>query len=133
MQSRVHTILVVDDEPGVADALACALEQEGYAVERASDGLSAFALAQRVHPSVVVTDWVMPHADGALLCHLLLGEQALSATPVVISTGARPEPAIANATVRYCPKPCHPDEVVRLVHALTGDADTLRVYDAPPA
>ncbi len=131
MQSRVHTILVVDDEPGVADALTYALEREGYAVERALDGFSAFALAQRVHPSVVVTDWIMPHADGAMLCTLLLRERSLSDTPIVISTSSKPEPTIPNATVRYCAKPCHPDDVVRIVHDLLRDPSPARAYDAP--
>ncbi|WP_416051793.1 response regulator [Cupriavidus basilensis] len=112
---------MVDDEPGVTEGLACALEQEGYAVEQAVDGLSAFAAAQRVHPSVVVTDWVMPHADGAMLCKLLLREPGLSATPIVISTSCKLQPVIANPTVRYCPKPCLPNDVVRAVHDLLGD------------
>ncbi len=127
----MHTILVVDDESGVIDALACALEREGYAVEQAADGLSAFAAAQRVHPSVVVTDWIMPHADGAMLCQMLLGEPGLSATPIVISTSCKLQPVIANPTVRYCPKPCLPDDVVRAVHELLGNTVFPCVHDAP--
>ncbi|WP_420992350.1 response regulator [Cupriavidus sp. 30B13] len=120
MQRPFPTILVVDDEPGVADALACALERAGYIVERAADGMSAFGAAQRVQPRVVVTDWMMPHGDGALLCGLLLRDSALCNTPVVISTSTRPLPVIANPTVRYCPKPCDPDELVRVVRELAG-------------
>ncbi|MGO4332977.1 response regulator transcription factor [Cupriavidus sp. 2TAF22] len=122
MRRPCQTILVVDDEPGVADALACALEDAGYIVERAADGFSAYFMAQRVHPSVVVTDWIMPHGDGAVLCGMLLHDHALCATPLVISTSMRPVPTIANPSVRYCPKPCHPDEVVRLVRELAGES-----------
>ncbi|MGO4157168.1 hypothetical protein [Cupriavidus sp. YAF13] len=77
-----------------------------------------------------MTDWIMPHADGAMLCKMLLREPSLSATPIVISTSCKLQPVIANPTVRYCPKPCLPDDVVRAVRDLLGDAAFPCVYDA---
>jgi DNA-binding response OmpR family regulator len=118
----VHTVLVVDDDPAMATAMAFALSTKGFTVETAEDGLAAFACAQRVHPSVVVTDWMMPRADGALLCHLLLADATLSDTPIVICTSCMPQPVIPNPKVRYCPKPCPVEALVDTVCDLIDDA-----------
>ena len=112
---NVRTVLVVDDDPAIADATAMALSHAGYAVETAEDGLAGFAAAQRIHPSVVITDWTMPRADGAMLCHLLLGDAALSRTPIVVFTSNPDAPSIPNPCVRYCRKPCAPASLLDVV------------------
>ncbi|CAG9178924.1 response regulator [Cupriavidus respiraculi] len=118
----MHTVLIVDDDPAMATAMAFALSAKGLVVETAEDGLAAFACAQRVHPSVVVTDWLMPRADGAVLCHLLLADAGLRDTPIVICTSCTPQPVIDNPTVRYCPKPCPVDALVHTVCDLIDEA-----------
>ena len=60
-------ILVVDDEPSARSGLAKLLEQEGYEVETASDGIQALELVAERAPSLVVTDLKMPNMDGMAL------------------------------------------------------------------
>ena len=57
-------ILIVDDEPVIAEALSELLEGWGYETAVASDGLSGLAKVEEFHPSVVVSDVYMPHLDG---------------------------------------------------------------------
>jgi DNA-binding NarL/FixJ family response regulator len=59
-------LLLVDDQPAVLDALRqyFALEPDLQIVGRASDGLGALALAQELHPDIVLTDIKMPNMDG---------------------------------------------------------------------
>lgn len=118
----MRTVLVVDDDPAIASATAMALSRAGYAVEMADDGLEGFAAAQRVHPSVVVTDWLMPRADGALLCHLLLGDASLSRTPIVVFTSNATAPTVPNPCVRYCRKPCAPERLLHVIQELIDEA-----------
>jgi two-component system response regulator MprA len=67
------TILVVDDEAAVRDALRRALELEGYEVELATDGLDALTRleADRPEPDAVVLDILMPELDGLEVCRRL--------------------------------------------------------------
>src|ERR671919_508841 len=66
------TILVVDDEPAVRDALRRALELEGYDVELAADGAEALALLEDgSEPDAVLLDVLMPGVDGLEVCRRL--------------------------------------------------------------
>jgi CheY-like chemotaxis protein len=57
-------ILVVDDDAGIRNVLATVLEDEGYEVRTAADGLEGLEEAQRSRPDVVILDFQMPNCDG---------------------------------------------------------------------
>jgi two-component system OmpR family response regulator len=57
-------ILVVDDEPSIADAVATALRYEGYLVEEAATGREALDAVARTEPDLVVLDWMLPDIEG---------------------------------------------------------------------
>jgi two-component system OmpR family response regulator len=58
------TILVVDDEPSLVDAVSTALRYEGFAVDHATTGRDALAAAIRDAPDLIVLDWMLPDLDG---------------------------------------------------------------------
>jgi two-component system, OmpR family, response regulator MprA len=57
-------VLVVDDEPAVADAVARALRLEGYDVSTAGEGVTALGELERGRPDALVLDVMMPQMDG---------------------------------------------------------------------
>jgi len=57
-------ILVVDDEPGIVDAVATALRYEGFNVEEAVNGRDALSAVAAFEPDLVVLDWMLPDIDG---------------------------------------------------------------------
>src|SRR4051794_17829384 len=59
-----QTILVVDDEPSIVDAVATALRYEGFEVEEAASGREALAAVARDEPDLVVLDWMLPDIAG---------------------------------------------------------------------
>lgn len=61
-------ILIVDDEPHVIRVMRMALENAGYHVDDACNGLQALEYLQDHHPDVVITDIDMPCIDGQELC-----------------------------------------------------------------
>ena len=62
-----YRLLVVDDEESVRITTAAILEQEGYAVETASDGREALEKVDRGHYDLVLTDLRMEDMDGSTL------------------------------------------------------------------
>ena len=58
------TVLVVDDQPALCQALRMILELDGHRVTTATDGVTALAEATRDPPAVVLLDLVMPQMDG---------------------------------------------------------------------
>ena len=59
-----QSVLVVDDEAGIRSSLQGILEDEGYAVALAEDGLDAIELLQRELPDLVLLDVVLPDVPG---------------------------------------------------------------------
>jgi DNA-binding response OmpR family regulator len=64
LDNRKAVVLVVDDEPVIADTLAMILEQSGIRVLVAYDGKSALAIANTVPPDLLLTDVAMPDMNG---------------------------------------------------------------------
>ena len=63
--------LVVDDEPGLTDALVSALHYDGWQVQGATDGQSALKLAAELQPDLVILDIMLPDLDGYEVLHQL--------------------------------------------------------------
>src|SRR5688500_6685792 len=81
--SRVR-ILVVDDEPTARSGLAKLLEQEGYQVDMAADGVEALASVADNPPALIISDLKMPNMDGMELLKQL-HERGIE-TPTVVAT-----------------------------------------------
>jgi len=75
------TVLVVDDEQSVLDALRALLEGRGYRVRTARDGAEALTAFSAERPDVVLLDLAMPRTDGLEVCRRL---RAWSQVPVLV-------------------------------------------------
>jgi CheY-like chemotaxis protein len=105
------TILVVDDEAAVRDVVAAILEDEGYVVFRARDGLEALAVIDREPIDLVLSDVKMPRLDGmALARHLRAQDQTI---PTVLMSAVYTEIAIAGC--HLVPKPFDAADLLRIV------------------
>ena len=78
-----QTILVVDDEEAIAEAVRARLESEGYRVIVAADGPEAIQAASEQHPDLVVLDLMLPGMDGLEVCKQI---QRDGWTPVLMLT-----------------------------------------------
>lgn len=78
-------ILVVDDEPSLVEAISSVLEDEGYAVATAPDGLSALrAMHDGLRPCLAILDLMMPTMSGWELRAAMLADPRLANIPVAI-------------------------------------------------
>jgi CheY-like chemotaxis protein len=121
-------VLVVDDEPDVRGYLRSALEDAGFQVRTACDGLEALDLVRRDPPALISLDLVMPRHSGARFYRELKKDAKLSKIPVLIVTGhARDELGQADFEEMtmsgpgvYLEKPVRPDAYVSAVRRLLG-------------
>ena len=128
---RHQTILVVDDEEAIAEAVRARLESEGYAVVVAADGPQAIELAAAVHPDLVVLDLMLPGMDGLEVCKEIQREDWV---PVLMLT-ARTEEAdkVAGFLVGaddYLTKPFSLRELTVRVKAILRRVDRIRTPSA---
>lgn len=130
--ARGPRILVVDDHAAVRESLTATLEMSGYAVRSAANGAQALTLCQRDPPALIITDVVMPDADGFELLRWL--SDAAIDVPVIMMTGS--DVTAGSAYLRYAvclgakkslPKPVQPKLLLATV------AEVLTTHGPQPA
>jgi DNA-binding response OmpR family regulator len=122
-----QTVLVVDDEEAIAEAVRARLESEGYRVLVAADGPHAIAAHASEHPDLVVLDLMLPGMDGLEVCKEIQKERW---TPVLMLT-ARTEEAdkVAGFAVGaddYLTKPFSLRELAVRVKAILRRIDRIQ-------
>jgi CheY-like chemotaxis protein len=94
-----HEVLVVTNDPQLVEILSSALEEKGYRVRQAYDGLSALEEIERGAPDLVVADLVMSRLGGSDLARLLLARP--EPIPVILMSAAyKGSPEVEGAFVR---------------------------------
>lgn len=81
-----NKILIVDDEPFNLDLLEQELADEGYAIERANDGLEALQKVPVFLPDVVLLDYMMPRMNGLEVVKQLKQDEKYKGIPVILLT-----------------------------------------------
>jgi CheY-like chemotaxis protein len=79
--------LVVDDSMLIRYTVCRSLEERGFTVESATNGLEALEILARVHPDVIVTDMQMPKMSGSELITALKKNPETSGIPIIIVAG----------------------------------------------
>jgi len=120
------TVLIVEDEPGIADILRITLKYNGFTVHSAATCKDALASARRHRPDLVLLDVMLPDGSGWEVCRALREERAAEddgSDLAVIFVTARDAPrdvvaGLALGGDDYITKPFGVDEVVARVHAV---------------
>ena len=80
----MQSVLVVDDESDIREAVTELLADEGYQVMNAGDGAEALRKARAFHPSIVLLDLMMPGMSGWEFCAERKSDPELRQIPVII-------------------------------------------------
>jgi DNA-binding response OmpR family regulator len=119
-------IIIVDDEPGVREAVAIVLSGEGYEVLGAGDGTSGVSLALRERPALVILDVLMEPMSGWEVCRILRQIKEIANTPVLMLTGKQHVKdkitAMQVGANDFLPKPFRNEELKRRVERLASGA-----------
>ncbi|MCP9205747.1 response regulator transcription factor [Streptomyces sp. NEAU-Y11] len=112
-------VLVVDDDPTVAEVVAGYLDRAGYDVDRAADGPEALARAAAHWPDLVVLDLMLPGMDGLQVCRTL---RERGPVPVIMLTARGDEDdrilGLEIGADDYVTKPFSPRELVLRVESV---------------
>jgi DNA-binding response OmpR family regulator len=118
------TIVVVDDEPNIADLVDLYLAREGYRVMKAATGASGLEMVRNHHPRLVVLDVGLPDIDGLEVCKQL---RQTSRVPVIFLTARDGEVdrvlGLELGGDDYVTKPFSPAELVARVKAVLRRTD----------
>jgi DNA-binding NarL/FixJ family response regulator len=115
-------LLLVDDEPGLREAVQAYLEDSGFTVEVANNAIEGWEKAQQIVPDLVISDIMMPQVDGYQFLKQLREDDRFKALPVVFLTAKgmtsdRIQGYQAGCDA-YLPKPFDPEELEVIIKNL---------------
>ena len=119
-------VLVVEDDPDIAQLVAHYLEKAGFSAELLASGRDALAAIAARPPDVIVLDLMLPQVDGLEICRVVRGNAATAAIPIIMLTARAEESdrivGLEIGADDYLGKPFSPNELVARVRALVRRA-----------
>lgn len=116
------TVLIVEDEPAIAELLAVNLRHNGYTPVLAPDGASAQREIDAVLPDLVILDWMLPGASGVQLAKRWRGDARTKNVPIIMLTARGDEAdrvaGLDSGADDYMAKPFSTREMLARVRAL---------------
>jgi two-component system alkaline phosphatase synthesis response regulator PhoP len=141
MTAMATRVLIVEDDPDIAQLVAGYLDKAGFVAERAASGREALQAIAVRPPDLLVLDLMLPHVDGLEVCRIVRTNEATAAIPIIMLTARAEESerivGLELGADDYLAKPFSPNELVARVRALlrrthrgTTDAAKALVYGA---
>ncbi|MCK9623061.1 MAG: response regulator transcription factor [Methylobacter sp.] len=115
-EHRPKKILVVDDEPDVADLVSYHLKAKGYQVETVNNPNVSIGIARSFLPDLVILDIMMPDLNGTQICRILRADPKLKNVPIIFLTAkAEENDRIAGLEVGCDDYICKPFNIKELI------------------
>jgi two-component system, OmpR family, response regulator RpaA len=122
-------ILVIDDDPSIAELVAINLEMAGYDVSKAEDGIKGQALAVQISPDLIMLDLMLPRVDGFTVCQRLRRDNRTSDIPILMLTAlSQTQDKVDGFNAGaddYLTKPFELEEMLARVRALLRRSDRI--------
>ena len=119
-----RSVLLIEDEPNIIEAIRFILEQDGWSVETHSDGADAVERTKAISPNVVILDLMLPNKSGFDILRDLRASPDHAHLPVLMLTAKGQakdrETAEANGVTQFMTKPFANQELLAAVRALGG-------------
>lgn len=116
--NKMKTVLLVEDEPAIAELIRLALADEGYRVLVAENGREALALLTEERPDLVLCDVMMPILDGGEVYRFMQSDPAYRSIPIIMMSANHEYRGIElYATVAFLNKPFSLDKLFGAITA----------------
>ena len=118
----IQRILVVEDEPSIAELIAINLSHAGYEVEKAMQTDVAQSMMKEQLPSLIILDWMLPGKSGVQFAKELRSNDRTRGLPILMLTAKSEEAdkvmGLDSGADDYVTKPFSPKELIARVRAL---------------
>jgi len=113
-------ILIVEDDPAVAEYLTTLFEDNGYIVCSAMSAQHGFELAQKEQPDLITLDLELPDEWGPRFYRKLSSDKDLKNTPVIVISGLSGNKYAVSKAVASFSKPFDRDKLIKVVKDTIG-------------
>jgi two-component system, OmpR family, phosphate regulon response regulator PhoB len=117
-----HRILIVEDEPSIAELIAINLSHAGFEVERAMQTDIALTMMKDQLPNLIILDWMLPGKSGVQFAKELRSNERTKALPILMLTAKSEESdkvlGLDSGADDYVTKPFSPKELIARVRAI---------------
>ncbi len=79
-------VMIIEDEEPLVMLLSYNLEKEGYEVASVANGLNAVSEVERLMPSVILLDWMLPEISGVEICKMIRSKPDIKNIPIIMLT-----------------------------------------------
>ncbi len=122
----MKTILIVEDEYDLKEALRIRLEGEGFKIHSAGNAARGLEIAREVLPDLIIMDVVLPGLiDGLRATYIIKHEEQIKGTPVIILTAKAAEEdkrhGLREGADVYMTKPFEHEELLAAIRSLLGE------------
>lgn len=115
-------VLIIEDEPDIAELVQYNLEKQSFKVHSAQDGEVGLKMARAISPDLILLDIMLPGMDGLQVCRTLRQSQENRATPIIMLSAKGEESDIVVGLELgaddYIPKPFSPKELTARIRAV---------------
>lgn len=122
----MRSILIIDDEHGIAEALSALLTDQGYRTFSAANGQQGLGKLDEAQPTAIVVDFMMPILDGAGVLRALRANPTWKHVPVILMS-AVPESTVrlrcGNTYQAFLQKPFNAEELLEALSRLVDGND----------
>ena len=129
---KKRSILIIDDDPDIIEALRIVLEDSDYAVDFAYNGEEGMIKAHKLNPDLIILDVMMTRTDeGFDVCREIKKDSSLTHIPILMLTALREKtgfdfkPEFGDSdwlpVEDYLDKPIQPDQLLQKVQELLGE------------
>lgn len=128
-----NKILIVDDEPDIADVISYNLKKDGFRVTTASDGEEALNKIRKDKFDLVILDLMLPNIQGGELCRIMKNDPKTAGTPIIMLTAKGEEVdrviGLESGADDYITKPFSVRELIARIRAVlrrAGEKTTMQ-------
>jgi two-component system phosphate regulon response regulator PhoB len=126
-------VLVVEDDPAIAELVKHHFAREGFTVSVTPSGEEALILVAELRPALIILDWMIEHISGLEVCRRLRRDPAHSAVPILMLTARGEEDdkvrGLETGADDFVSKPFSPKELVARAKALLRRSNPSLVAD----